>query len=682
MAAASTWQSVGPYRGLLDDGVRRSEWTDRLAELPAHLDTAASRLLQGGRHQTFRIALACGDQTLDLVVKRFGRQTAFKDLWDRAGGTQAARTFRAADFLARHGIGTTRPVAALERWEGRRLAECYFVSAYLEHAVSFKDILLHAFGTGVEASDILRVLRLVADAIRRMHDAGCLHRDLGNQNILICGWDHAAPEAQAVAFLDLNRARCGRPLSRLARARDLSRITLPSALLWRFIGYYWRQDPPRAFWLQEQALRHAFALHTFTRFVRHPIREWRYRLRRGSPDAPQHALYPGCREYWIWDASKHEPLPAVTPFGRWLCRPPLRGVYRGLVNGSAGLSVARARRRLRRGVFAQPVDFGPNLAVAWRESRGVRTEDADAWRELGVRQCVLAFYQHEDDGRLQARLETALALGRGGCRLAAALVQSRAAIRDPEGWNRFCTKVIETLNPHLDWVGVGHAVDEVRWGVWGFDDYRRLVAGLANLTSCAPHVQWVTPSLALARAADVLPDLRQLPRPHKSDAVLLRLSDADIRLPADELAARLARVRARARQAGTEGLVLTGLAHGAARIRVLMTALASGLARTCVLESGADGSGPDEALCYWLHHLGAGRFIARLPTHHPGAVLLQCSTAAGRRVLVGWTQSGVANAALPFAIGAVHDVTGRPRPLPSGETLTLGSEPSYAWAQS
>ena len=63
-----------------------------------------------------------------------------------------------------------------------------------------------------------------------MHDAGFMHGDMGNQNILL-------PRSETGAwlqpqFIDLNRAKySSEPLTIKQRAFDLARIALPGAYL-------------------------------------------------------------------------------------------------------------------------------------------------------------------------------------------------------------------------------------------------------------------------------------------------------------------------------------------------------------------------------------------------------------------------------------------------------------------
>jgi hypothetical protein len=233
------------------------------------------------------LSVTADGRVLDLVVKRFGRQSAFKDFWDRLHGSKALRTFLAAGHMRRHGIGTIEPVACLEQWHGARLRYSCFVSLYLADTVCFKDRLAEVWRRSTDGSEFEPLLKLVADGVRRLHDSGCTHGDLGNQNIeLVRGGDGFS----GVAFLDPNRARFGRRLSVAARAGDLARIHLPRGLYGDFFKLYWRGEVPAGFDRAYRLRRFFFRLHGKTRALRHPIRERRYRLH--PETAPAQVGYP------------------------------------------------------------------------------------------------------------------------------------------------------------------------------------------------------------------------------------------------------------------------------------------------------------------------------------------------------------------------------------------------------
>ena len=285
--APPNWTQLGDFRALVGPAFDAPGLRKALADLPTLLAGPNAHVLQAGRHVTSRLSVTADGRTFDLVVKRFGRQSAVKDIWDRLHGSKALRTFLAAGYMRRHDIGTIEPVACLERWQGARLRDSAFVSLYLSDTVCMKDRLAEIWQRSEDGSEFAPLLALVADGVRRLHDAGCTHGDLGNQNIeLVTSKDGFS----SIAFLDLNRARFGQNLTIGERAEDIARIHLPYGLYDDFFRLYWRGEVPAAFRRAYRLRRFFFKLHGATRGIRHPLRERRYRLH--PETAPAQVGYP------------------------------------------------------------------------------------------------------------------------------------------------------------------------------------------------------------------------------------------------------------------------------------------------------------------------------------------------------------------------------------------------------
>ncbi len=285
--APPDWTRLGSFRALISPEWDAPGLRNALAELPGRLAGPGVTVLQAGRHVTFRLAVVADGRALDLVVKRFGRQAPQKDLWDRLRGTKALRTYLAAEYMRAHAIGTIPPVACLEHWEGLRLLDSCFVSLHLSGTVCLKDHLADIWRRSGDGSAFGPLLALVADGVRRLHDSGCAHGDLGNQNIELV---RDGEGFSGVAFLDLNRARFGHRLSVAERAGDLARIHLPCGLYGDFFKLYWRGEVPPGFARAYRRRRFCFRAHGATRAFRHPIRERRYRLH--PETAPAQVGYP------------------------------------------------------------------------------------------------------------------------------------------------------------------------------------------------------------------------------------------------------------------------------------------------------------------------------------------------------------------------------------------------------
>ncbi len=449
------------------------------------LDTP-TEVLQDGRNLTVRARLTVPDGSAqDVVIKRFGRQSLLKDAVDRHFGSKAARAFRAALYLANRGLGTPLPMAAVERWERTRLQEAYLVTRPVEGLQSFRDALIALYRRNGPCEALMALLERVAVFTAELHDAGLMHRDLGNQNLMLC----ESPDTPCgLCVLDLNRARCrGRPLTARERARDLSRIHLPSDFLRVFKEMYWRGEVPEAaFQRRERWERRAYALHCATRALRHPRRE------RTPPDATDD--YPSDRDLWIWDERS---VQAIAPFRsrdrhRLRSRGRVGATLRTLVQQA--LPAAREYRIQRDRAFSQPVEsVGHRATVALTARPETLDRELDLLADLGARAVLVRLYHHEPPAAREATLAAVRRLHDAGYGVALALVQDRRAVRDPASWKAMGDAALRAVGEVVRWVEVGHAVNRVKWGLWGYDEFAQLMAPLEAWRRNHPHVRLTGP---------------------------------------------------------------------------------------------------------------------------------------------------------------------------------------------
>ena len=155
-------------------------------------------VIHKGRNLIFRQRVG-GDE---VAVKRFpvsgGRRLVY-----RLRTSKAVRAFDHAARLVAMGIGTPRPLAAVEvRRAGALLASfycCEFVPTLGE-----ARLLKRA-----DAPGRAELLGLLGEFIGRLHESGVLHRDLTSGNVLLVP-DRARPGGVAFQLVDLNRMRFGR----------------------------------------------------------------------------------------------------------------------------------------------------------------------------------------------------------------------------------------------------------------------------------------------------------------------------------------------------------------------------------------------------------------------------------------------------------------------------------------
>ena len=481
--------AIGPYEGAMSKrfaGEGAQAW---LGRLPAHLDDAPQLLSQG------RNRVVCldgfpgpGGEALPVVAKCFGSQSRLKDRFDRHHGSRARRSWIAAEHLLQHGVGTPAPVAYLDRWDRGRLVASVYVSLFSSGGLDLRRELIRLFRHEPLARHVVDLLECVAPAIRSMHDAGLLHRDLGNQNIRVrtCGpggW-------HGVEFIDLNRAQIHPRLSLAHRARDLSRLHLPSDLLRILFEIYFGASPPAAFVRAEARYRRRYALHGRTRRIRHP-------LRRGMPASPADPdlTYPPFKELWIWDDRSSQPINVLRRKDRNRLHGKRSVAGQAMSAARALPGVHRRYRRLLKAAYTAPVEMAGRVGVAV-EAGAERDAQAERWLDgLGPVPALVRLYHHGGSEQWAAAAACIRRLGSRGHPVAAALVQDRVAVREPDRWRSFLAQAVADLGADVEWFEVGHAVNRVKWGVWDLAEYRRLLEPLAELRRRYPGVRFMGPAV-------------------------------------------------------------------------------------------------------------------------------------------------------------------------------------------
>ena len=497
---------AGPYEGELAARYRHPDTLACLAELPALLAAPAAREVASGRNRHVLVELPVAGVVERVIVKAFGRQPRLRDLRDRRRGSKARRTWLAASHLSRHGVGTPRPVGYLERWEGSRLRESYFVAAWQERAETFGDALVALYHDRPRCEPFMELLGVVAQGVRAMHAAGFLHNDLGNQNVLLRREGERWRDFQLV---DLNRGRVKGALGLRERARDLSRLSLPSHLLRLFIGMYWHGNPPAALLRWESIYRALYSLHSRTRPWRHPIRE--ARRRREERQGAGRRSYPAARDMWIWDERSGQPIAAVLRKERLRLYPASR--YGRVISDTlrSAPGVWREYRSLRAQAFNEPVAVGGRIGMAVNPAPATLERELALLAGIGPIPAFVRFYHHEGAAERRFRAEVVRALRRQGHRVSIALVQDRRAVLDAGAWRDFAGAVLEDVGELVDAVEIGHNINRAKWGLWDFADLRALYAPLPDLQARFAQVRFTGPAAIDFEYPFVLCALRDWP---------------------------------------------------------------------------------------------------------------------------------------------------------------------------
>lgn len=479
----------GAYRGAIDD-----KWSASDAEIAALGDVGrwvreAEAIPSLGRHALARHSVYLGGREVVVAIKSFSRGSRWRDRYFRKVGSKAERSFLAAERLAGHGVGTPAPIAFLDHWQENRLIASYYLCEFEHEITSFRDELDRLYRDDPLCRRIMDLMATVASAIADMHDAGLCHRDLGNQNILLRRkGDDAWGDVQ---FIDLNRAHLADQLTVQQRARDISRIDLPSDFLRVFKCMYHRdQHPSDEFNRWEQHYRKRFAFHTATRKYRHPVREARARRAANAGD-----ITPRGRDLWVWDDRSVQAVSTMQSRERHRYYPKSNHFHiaRGVITSLA--PVYRRYRDLLPGAFKKEVSIKGRLGIAVGTVPGNESKELPLFNAFGAVPALVRLYRHESDAANAATIEYARQLKQSGHSVFAALVQDRACVRDGAKWNAFVRRWLPSLSGVAEWIEVGHAINRVKWGVWDIRDYRTLlepVLGVARdmgtFKVCGPAV--------------------------------------------------------------------------------------------------------------------------------------------------------------------------------------------------
>lgn len=496
---------IGAYRGAISDAYRCE---DLLSELSTIRDRVASQdaiVLAEGRNRNVRLVLSSPDGPMDVVVKAFSWGAQRGSRMSRKRGSKAYRTWQAACSLSAAGVGTPAPIAFLERIDGARCTESYFISLCQDAVTSFTDELNDLFRDESICEKFMALMQCVADAVRGMHQVGFQHNDLGNQNILLrrkgdCEWGD-------VQFIDLNRGRQREELTHRQRARDISRIYLPSDLLRVFMDMYWGGDPPADDFLEWQKhYRRRYAWHTATRRYRHPIRTWR--ARHAGSDAP---TYPLEKDMWIWDERSAQPIVTMISKDRSRYYPVWSHLKVAAATIAGLLPVWRAYSSLRRDAYALPVALKNRVGMSLDPSPDTYARQFALLERLGPIPVLIRFYHHGTTGEWNFSADVVRQLRERGHSVSVAFVQNRDAVLFPDRWCEFIDHVLQRISTWIDAAELGHAINRVKWGFWGLSEYQRFIESTTNVCARYPSVSFTGPAAIDFEYPCVLGALRCVP---------------------------------------------------------------------------------------------------------------------------------------------------------------------------
>ncbi len=459
--------------------------------LNAAMNAPEATVLQSGRNLTVRSKICMPDGTfLDAAIKRFPPPSRLRAVMDRKRGMpgKAMRSYVAAKHLNNKMPGVTpAPIGVLETGTAEAPGESWFVTEFEPDLLSFKRKLIELYTNSGPCGALIDLLRVVAENCARIHDVGFMHCDLGNQNIMLAYPDGATEPT--VMLIDLNRSHIFKgPLTTKARARDISRIDLPSDFLRVFFEMYWRGAiPPASFLKAERQFRRRYAYHCATRKLRHPFR----------PVVPsQEGEYPPPRDLWIWDSKSEQAITTMVSRDRHRYQSISRILKPLLAIAQSVVKVRKNQRHQAVVSFERPL-----LLFSERAFVSISAEPERLEKELhylAALSCIgthVRFYAHDIDAVTDFKIEAVRQLKSMNYAVAISLVQNREMVKCPDRWTAFCTRVLEGLHDAVMWVEVLHAINRVKWGIWSFAELHQMLKPIQILSKKFPDVTFIGPAL-------------------------------------------------------------------------------------------------------------------------------------------------------------------------------------------
>ena len=469
-------------------GKARAELVDSLDEarvggLLKEICSAKEGVLAKDRHQVVVLPFMIWGEVRLMAVKAFGSQLGWKDRYDHKRGSKAARSFAAAVFLDDHGVSTPAPYAYLERWDGTTLKESFYFSEYCEGLLSFKKALTNVYQERQSCDQFVDLLEKVGPAMRRMHDAGFYHRDLGNQNIELSR--NANGDWEKVHFIDLNRGRIREELTLKERALDFARLELPSEFLWVLARTYWQSGSPKKFKRELLKGRRRFRFWLKSRRWRHPIKS------RKKARAKKQG---GLADFWIWDQRSAQASITMDKADRkahqskWNHLKIVRSVLK------SGLPIWREYGKQMEDAFQKKVNLAGRIGMSLEPADLDFPRQLDHLKALGTIPVLLRFGHHEGRSQWEKTVGYLNELHERGHEIMVAILQDRRAVYDPESWKEFLEYVLGEIDGKVAMVELCHVVNRMKWGIRNLSEHAQLLAPVVELGTKYPAIKFSGPA--------------------------------------------------------------------------------------------------------------------------------------------------------------------------------------------
>jgi hypothetical protein len=477
--------TVSNYHSLINEAFYSDQFLLLLTNIKQLI--ASSQRISHGKDYVVKTSLQINNISHEVAIKVFSKQNLLKDIYDKKNKSKAERSYIAAEKLINHNINTPTPIAALEYWKGNRLTESYYICLF-EPAICFRDALFEVYHQHKDSEKLMELMLLVAPAIKKMHDAGFMHGDLGNQNILLPkNTDGSWAEP---SFIDLNRYQNSpQGVTNKARAFDLARPILPGNYLHFFLQIYaGHQELPPALAKLHQQQRAIFTRHRNSRKYRHPIRHLKNRKKHTTSG------YPHNQDYWLWDEKTAQPMIALSKEEKTKERKPsdiFHSFWRVLIKLPR---IIRQYRILKVNAFATPIEMKNRIGVALNPKENYIVKENQLLAMLGNPPVFIRFYRHESPAQWNTTIELIHSLHNRGFSIMVGLLQDREAVIDLQKWKQFLSFIIPSIADQVEHIEITHAYNRAKWGIWRLAEWRNLCALAFEYKQQHPNIKLAGPA--------------------------------------------------------------------------------------------------------------------------------------------------------------------------------------------
>lgn len=161
------------------------------------------------------------DSRLTIFVKHYQRRKLLAPVWDLFRGSRARRGWCMSNGLLDRGLGAARPLAMMDRRWLFFPVESWLVTEEAAGALRLSEFAEHELA-GFSPAIRRRLIRRLAEWVRRLHQSGCSARDLKPNNVLVRRKD----DDFEIVVVDFDGMRMRGRVPDAIRARDVARLTV------------------------------------------------------------------------------------------------------------------------------------------------------------------------------------------------------------------------------------------------------------------------------------------------------------------------------------------------------------------------------------------------------------------------------------------------------------------------